>query len=470
MSADNGTSLQRELRLFPSTNMVIASMVGAGIFTTSGLLMADLANPLLMLILWALGGLIALCGALCYGELGATIPEAGGEYIFLNRLYPPLWGFLSGWVSLFVGFSAPIAASSLGCSEYLAEAFPALVAWADPDLLKRAFAILIIIGFTLIHLRGIRFGAVVQNYLVIMKVLLIVVLVIIGFAVGRGDLAHFTMGRPFHFDFANLKTAGLSLMWIMFAYSGWNASAYLGSEIRDPERTLPRSLLLGTGTVLVLYLILNSLFVYAAAPADMSGVIAIGGLAAGNLFGSAMRSFISLLIAFALLSSISAFIILGPRVYYAMARKGHFFRMAGEVHPVFKAPSGSILLQCGIALLMVLTGTFDQIITYMGFALGIFPLFAVFGIFKLRRRGASRAPMPFYPVVPVFYLLISTAILVLAYFERPVESSIALGTVLLGIPVYWTFTRSRSQAAEKAATREASARDSETVDITTDRT
>jgi len=158
-----------------------------------------------------------------------------------------------------------------------------------------------------------------------------------------------------------------------------------------------------------------------------------------------MQGFISLLIAFALLSSISAFIILGPRIYYAMALKGHFFRMAGQVHPVSKAPSGSIILQCGVALLMVMTGSFDQILTYMGFALGIFPLFAIYGLFRLRRKGLSRAPMPLFPLIPIFYLLISSAILVLAYFERPVESSIALATVLSGIPVFYAFIKTRGR-------------------------
>jgi APA family basic amino acid/polyamine antiporter len=444
-------SLSREMRLFPTTNMVIASMVGAGIFTTSGLLMADLFNPLLLIILWVVGGVIALCGALCYGELGATIPEAGGEYIFLNRLYHPIFGFLSGWVSLFAGFSAPIAASSLGCSEYLAEAFPAWFAWGDPGLLKQLLAIAIIIGFMLIHLRGIRIGSMIQNYLVVGKVLLIVVLVLLGFAIGKGSFGHFLQGRSFAFDFAGFKTAGLSLMWIMFAYSGWNASAYIGSEIRNPERNLPLSLLIGTGTVLLLYLTLNLLFIYAASPADMSGVIAIGGLAAGNLFGASMQRLISILIAFALLSSISVFIILGPRVYYAMARKGHFFKIAGRVHPVFNVPSKSILLQCAIAVAMVTTGTFDQILTYMGFSLGIFPLFAVFGIFKLRRRGISRAPIPLFPIIPIFFLLVSASILILAYFERPVESSIALGTALTGIPAYFAFTRIRRRQASGEA-------------------
>jgi len=444
-SDESETTLKRQLSLFPTTNMVIASMIGTGIFTTSGLLMADLWNPLLMILLWVVGGIIALCGALCYGELGATWPEAGGEYIFLNHLYHPIYGFLAGWVSLFVGFSAPIAAASLGCSEYLWEAIPALASWGNPALLKRLVAIGIIVGFTLLHLRGLKIGALVQNWLVILKVLLIVVLVLLGFTIGRGSLSNFSMGRAFTFDFAGFKTVGLSLMWIMFAYSGWNASAYLGSEIEDPEHNLPRSLIIGTGVVLVLYLLLNLLFIYAATPAEMSGEIAIGGLAAGKLFGPGMSRVISLLISFALLSSISAFIILGPRIYYAMARKGHFFSLAGKVHPVFKAPSGSIILQCCIAMVMVLSGTFDQILTYMGFALGIFPIFAIFGLFKLRRKGLSRAPVPLFPLIPIIYLFISSAILVLAYFERPVESSIALATVLTGIPVYAIFTRARER-------------------------
>ncbi|MFC1544439.1 APC family permease, partial [Gemmatimonadota bacterium] len=231
MRPPEADSLSRKLGLFPVTNIVIANMIGAGIFTTSGLLMADLRNPLLLLILWVCGGVLALCGALCYGELGATMPEAGGEYVFLSRLYHPMFGFLSGWVSFFVGFSAPIAASSLGCSEYLASAFPGLFAWGDPQLLKRLLAMVVIAAFTLIHLRGIEFGATVQNWLTGMKVALIVTLLAAGFTLGSGNGGHFTEGTAFTFDFGSIKVIGLSLMWIMFAYSGWNASAYLGSEI-----------------------------------------------------------------------------------------------------------------------------------------------------------------------------------------------------------------------------------------------
>jgi len=446
MQGDDPNSLARKLGPFAATNIVVANMIGAGIFTTSGLLMADLRSPLLLLLLWVFAAILALCGALCYAELGATMPKAGGEYAFLSELFHPVAGFLSGWVSFFVGFSAAIAASSLGCGEYLAAAFPDLFSWGDPQLLKRLLAIAIIAVFTLIHVRGLEFGTKIQNILTALKVLLIVVFIAAGFVLGNGDVGHFLEGEAFTFDFGGFKVIGLSLMWIMFAYSGWNASAYLGSEIRDPERNLPLSLLAGTGVVAVLYLLLNLLFVYAASPAEMSGVISIGGLTAGNLFGSSMQSVISLLIAFALLSSISAFIILGPRVYYAMARDGQFFTIAARIHPVFRTPYKSIIIQGLIASVMVMTGTFDQLLTYLGFSLGIFPLLAVFGVFILRRQGRSRVRMPLYPVAPAFFLVVSTAILVLAYLERPVESTIAILTVAAGIPAYFFFTRRLADA------------------------
>ena len=224
--------LERKLGLFPLTNIVIANMVGAGIFTTSGLLMKDLHHPVVMLGLWVVGGLVALCGALSYGELGAAFPHAGGEYAFLSRLYHPILGFLSGWVSFFVGFSAPIAASAIGFSEYSTRAFPGLLhpgiigGASEAAVMKKLYAILIIAAFTFLHTRGLEAGARVQNALTGLKILLIVGLVAAGFAVGKGSLGHLTAAVPFRFDFGGLKTLGLSLMWIMFAYSGWNASAY----------------------------------------------------------------------------------------------------------------------------------------------------------------------------------------------------------------------------------------------------
>jgi len=445
--------LERKLGLFPVTNIVIANMIGAGIFTTSGLLMSDLKDPLLMLGLWAVGGIIALCGALSYGELGAAIPKAGGEYAFLSKLFHPLFGFLSGWVSFFAGFSAPIAASAIGFSEYLTRAFPGLLNLfhsgnsIEGTIVKKIISVLVILVFTLIHARGIEVGAKVQNFLTLLKVILIVGLIVLGFSLGRGDMGHFAQGGGFKFDFGGWKTIGLSLMWIMFAYSGWNASAYIGSEIKDPRKNLPRSLILGTGIVLALYLLLNVLYVYAVPPDKMTGVISICGLAVGNLFGPAFERVLSVLIAVALISSLSAFIILGPRVYYAMACDRCFFPFAAAVHPRYKVPAKSILLQGMIAAILVMFGTFDQILTYMGFSLGLFPILSVLGVFKLRRERSSAYRMPGFPVVPLVYALTGGAILFLGFFERPVESSIALGMALIGIPFFFVFkSRGKRQA------------------------
>ncbi|HOW84535.1 MAG TPA: amino acid permease [Candidatus Aminicenantes bacterium] len=439
--------LERKLGLFSLTNIVVANMIGAGIFTTSGLLMGDLHNPLVMLALWLVGGLVALCGALSYGELGAAFPHAGGEYAFLSRLYHPLLGFLAGWVSFFVGFSAPIAASAIGFSEYLTRAFPALLAPGlfpgpgEAAVMKKIYAILIIAVFTFIHTRGLKAGARVQNGLTGLKILLIVGLVGAGFIFGKGSLTHLTAAAPFRFDFAGIKTLGLSLMWIMFAYSGWNASAYVGSEVRDPSRNLPRSLLLGTAIVMLLYAALNLFYVFAVPPAQMEGVISIAGLAAGNLFGPSAGTVLSALISFALFSSLSAYLILGPRVYYSMARDGIFFKSIAFVDPRCGVPTRSILLQGGIAAVMVLFGTFEQLLTYMGFSLGLFPLLAVFGVFKLRRSGRSVVKLPGYPVAPAVYLVIGAAILVLSFLRQPAESLVAIATALAGVPIYFLFRR-----------------------------
>jgi len=445
--------LERKLGLFPLTNIVIANMVGAGFFTTSGLLMKDLHHPVVMLGLWVVGGLIALCGALSYGELGAAFPHAGGEYAFLSRLYHPIFGFLSGWVSFFVGFSAPIAASAIGFSEYSTRAFPGLLhpgiigGASEAAVMKKLYAILIIAAFTFLHTRGLETGARVQNALTGLKILLIVGLVAAGFAVGKGSLGHLVAAAPFRFDFGGLKTLGLSLMWIMFAYSGWNASAYVGSEVKNPSRNLPRSLLIGTGVVMLLYIALNLFYIYAIPPAQMEGVISVGGLAAGNLFGKSAETVLSVLISFALFSSLSAYLILGPRVYYSMARDGIFFKSIAYVDPKCCVPTRSILLQGAIASVMVLFGTFDQLLTYMGFSLGIFPLLAVLGVFKLRRTGRSAVKLPGYPVASAVYILIGATILVLAFLERPVESLVAVATALGGIPVYFFFKRSAGKGA-----------------------
>jgi APA family basic amino acid/polyamine antiporter len=236
-------------------------------------------------------------------------------------------------------------------------------------------------------------------------------------------------------------------MWIMFAYSGWNASTYMGAEIKDPLKTLPRSLLAGTGLVVLIYVAVNCLYVYSIRPDEMKGVISVGGLAMGKLFGQSADTLFSLLIAFALFSSLSAFIIIGPRVYYSMAKDGLFFKSISKIHPRFEVPSNSILLQGAIAVILALSGTFEQILTYMGFALGLFPLFTVFGVFIQRRNNRNAPRLPGYPVAQVVYIAAGLMILVLSYMERPVESTIATATVLVGIPAYYLFRKNNGNPA-----------------------
>ncbi len=448
---EKNENLTRRLGFFPLYNIVVANIIGAGIFTTSGLLMGSLGNVPVLITIWVVGGIIALCGALSYSELGAAMPRAGGEYTFLSQLFHPSLGFLSGWVSFIAGFSAPIAASAIGFSEYFYRAFPNLFdailpeAMNSPEGIKKIMAAVVIILFTGIHARGLSLGALIQNVLTVMKIGLLAILIFAGFMFGKGDWSHFSQSDPFIFDLSGWKTGGLALLWVMFAYSGWNAATYIGSEVKNPERNIPRALIYGTLSVLLIYFLMNVFFIYAIPPADMKGVVSIGGLAVGNAFGARTETVVSLLISFALFSSLSAYLILGPRVYYAMSRDGYFFKSISKVEPKTHVPVRAILLQGGLSLIMVVSGTFDQILTYMGFALGMFPILAVAGVFRLRKQNKNYLKMPGFPVVQIIFLLASISMLMLSFFERPVESGIALGTVLLGLPAYWYFWKVRDK-------------------------
>jgi APA family basic amino acid/polyamine antiporter len=418
--------LQRELGLFSLSSIVVANMIGAGALTLTGFLLAELRDPLAMLALWIVGGGVALCGAVCYGRLGAALPMAGGEAVYLSRLVHPLAGFLSGWVSFLVGFSAPIAASALASAEYAARALPSRA--AGPVAVKLAACGLIVL-FTLAHCRGLGPGARVQNGLTLVKVAGIAMFVAAGFALGDGRFAHLLpASAP---AFGRWRSMGLGLLWIMFAYSGWNASAYVGSEARSPRRNLPLSLLLGTAAVTLLYLALNLLFVFAVPAAEMAGHPSPGDLAAARLFGAPSARAVSAFLALALLSSLSAYLMLGPRIGFALARDGLFLRFAARVHPASRVPARSILFQGAFAVVLVLAGSFDQLLTYLGFALGVFPLLAVLAMFRLprpQRRGATPAA--------VLFITASAVMLVLTLLERPRESLVALATLLLGIPAY----------------------------------
>ena len=375
-----------------------------------------------------------------------SIRKRGVNMHFFRSFFSPLAGFLSGWVSFIVGFTAPVAASSLAFSEYLFRTFPEGTNPGSLLVPKKAVASGIILLFTAIHYAGMKSGARVQNLLTVLKITLVSGLILTGFLFGEGSFSNLSAPVVEAAEKADFKSIGLALMWIMFAFSGWNAVTYVGSEVINPIRNIPRSLIAGTLVVTVLYLFLNLLYMYAVPAEEMKGVISIGGLAANNLFGRSMDHLFSLFIAVILLSAISSLIIIGPRVYFAMAQSGHFFPLAGRVNR-FSVPGNSILMQSGLALIFVISGTFDQIITFLSFSLGIFPILAVLGVFKLRIRQQSVFRVRGYPFIQILFIIFSLVILVLAYMERPVESSIALGVIVVGIPVYYLLKRQRERSA-----------------------
>jgi len=455
MAGDEDTSstvnasmqLRRSLGLGTATSVVVANMIGTGIFTTTGLLLARLESGWLVLVCWVLGGVLALCGALCYAELSTMMPRAGGEYVYLYEVYGPRAAFLTGWTSFFVGFSAPIAATGVACSAYLSAAGVLPESWAA----EKGTALAIVLTLTAIHYRGVRLGAPVQNFLTVLKLLLLGGLVLVGFLAGRGDWQHFAASSEFWLP-GRWGQLGIAMLWVMFAYSGWNASAYLAEELKAPGRNLPRSLLLGTLVVMAMYLLVNGLFFYAAPGTAISGVVAVGDAAAEQLFGAGAASWLSVLISLALLSSLSAYVLIGPRVYYAMARDGLFFRFAARIHPRFETPALAVAAQGICASLMILTGTFEQLLTYIGFALGIFPWMAVLGVVLLRRRQPARE-RPYrvwgYPFVPLFYLVAMAWILGVALINRPGPSLLALLTVAAGIPAYYLAVRRKLARGEQ---------------------
>lgn len=432
--------VKRQIGTVTATSIVVANMIGAGIFTTSGIMAANLPDAGWVILCWVFGGLIALSGALCYAELATRMPEEGGEYVYLKRLYHPSLGFLTGWTSFFVGFSAPIAASALGFSEYIFSGFRAQdlahLLW-----LKKSVAFLIILIFTLIHYGDLRLGSRVQNLLTALKIAIVLGLASAGFFLAAKNGANLQLNLSGNFKGMALGTA---MILVMFSYSGWNASAYIAGEIKNPRKTLPVSLLSGTLIVIFLYLAIN-FYIFQAAPFNLlRGKIAVVETASVLVFGGWMGSFFSILVGVALLSSLSAFIIIGPRVYFAMARDRLFFPFAAEVHPKFGVPGKAILIQGLIAGFMVLVGSFEQLLIYIGFALGIFPWLAIFGLFLSRKRkiGEASAVKVFaYPLVPLFYLLSSLLLMIVAFVNRPVESGIAILTVLCGIPIYFLWAQ-----------------------------
>ncbi len=444
MPLESNPKIARKIGWITATSIVIANMIGAGIFTTSGLMAGNLPNPTWVLLFWLFGGMIAISGAMCYTELSTRMPDDGGEYLYLKKLYHPALGFLSGWTSFFVGFSAPIAASALGFAEYIIPAEGLSVSGEivqNPVWIKKLLALSVIVLFTVVHYLGHKLGSKIQNLLTAVKILIVFGLASLGMIMGTGDWSNLQFQTTEAYGGLAIGTA---MMLVMFSYSGWNASSYIAGEMKNPRKSLPFSLLLGTGIVIAVYLSVN-LFIFRSLPFnEVQGTIAIFEKASNAAFGSWFGRVLGILSAIALLASLSAFIMIGPRIYYAMALDKLFFPFAARIHRKFGVPGRSILIQGSIALVLVMIGSFEQIVIYVQFALLIFPFFAVAGLFIARRKkiGESMAVLvPGYPVVPVFFLLCSLLIMIIAYINRPIESTAAVITVIIGIPVYYIWVR-----------------------------
>ncbi len=413
---------QRQLGLVSAVALVVASMFGSGVFTTSGFLLADLHSPGRVLAVWVGGGILAVLGALCYGALARRFPESGGEYLFLTRTLHPAAGYFAGWISLLVGFSAPLAAVALAFGEYTK---PWVPVGTPPELTGSC----LVAVFTAAHTLHVQRGAWVQNVAVLVKMVLVVVLVI-----WASTHLHFALSAPI--GTVSVGNFAVALVWVSFSYSGWNAAVYIGSEVREPERNLPRAMALGASFVAMVYVLLNAVFVFAAPVEQLAGKLEIGRAAALALGGRPLADFVTVLIAVALATSASSMIMAGPRVYARMADDGCLPRWFS--FPAHGAPRHSILLQSGLALVMLWTASFQSLLTYIGFTLGLCTAATVAGLIRLRWRLGSQLRVPGWPVVPAVFLASALVISGFTLARKPAESAVGLGTLLLGCLV-WLF-------------------------------
>ena len=442
---EEGAVSSRPVTLGPAIAVVVGNMVGTGVFTSLGYQLVDIQSGFVLMLLWGLGGGCALCGALCYGELAAAFPRSGGEYHLLSRVYHPLLGFLAGWISVTVGFAAPIALGAMAFGTYFSSALSFEgEAWAV------ALSVAVVLGVAGIHLRPIRLGAQFQSVFTALKALCIVVLVVACFLLGEGQEISFL---PREGDLALLFSAefAIALIFVMYAYTGWNAATYIVDEVQDPQRTVPRALLVGTTLVTLLYIGLNGGFLYSAPIDSMMGEIEVAKVAADHVLGETGGRLMAGLISFGLISMLSASIWVGPRV---AQRMGEDFR---GLHLLARKsgsgiPANAVLLQAGIAVALILTSSFEQVLVYIELLLVLFALVTVAGVFWLRICHPERArPVKAwgYPVTPAFFVVINVWMIVYIVREKPEEALWGLGTLMLGGVVYFIAQR-RGTLADRA--------------------
>jgi basic amino acid/polyamine antiporter, APA family len=447
-------TLDRRLGPLDAAAIIVSNVIGGGILFTPPQVAAAIPQAFWFLMAWLAGGALAFAGAMAYAELAALRPRAGGEYVYLDAAFGRLAAFLTGWTSFIAGFSGAIAVSAVFLASYLGRFIPA--AANDTPLLmiplplvpltisrQTLVALAAIVLMSWVHLRGVGPGRIVGNLLAAFKVLALLIFIALGFAIGSGSMTNLRQSA------GTVGPAGwlLSLVPVMFTYSGWNAAGYVAEEIREPGRNVPRAFLVGTLAVVAIYLSLNLLYLYVLPIGELAHVRgSVLDVIADRLLGARAGDIMGIVSIVSLAASISAMTFAGPRVYYAMARDGLFFSSAARVHPRFRTPSVAILAQGIWSGLLVLSGGASALTRYTGFAVVLFGGVAVAALFVLRFREPS-APRPFkavgYPVAPAIFVLASLAIAANAVYADPGPAGAGLALMAAGIPVYIWLTRRR---------------------------
>jgi APA family basic amino acid/polyamine antiporter len=423
-----------------ATMLAVADMVGVGVFTSLGFQVQDIPSAFSLLMLWIVGGVVALCGALAYAELAAALPRSGGEYYYLSCIYHPAVGFLAGWISITVGFAAPTALAAMAFSSYAGGIIPSV----SPMVLALAVTVLV----TLVHIGGVRQSGIFQNVATNIKIALVVLLIIAGFASGgTGQVDTFA---PAWRDLEYMTSApfAISLVFVMYSYSGWNAATYIADDIRRPHQSLPLSLIGATFIVLLLYTALNAAFLYSTPMSKLAGQLDVALVVGRNVFGESGGRLVSVLICFGLVSSISAMMWIGPRVTAVMGEDFNELRLLARRN-VKGVPVVALCYQLGVVVLMLITGSFETILEFMQLSLTLCSFLAVLGVMVLRYKYPN-LPRPYrlpgYPLVPLTFLTITGFMLAHLLAERPFQSLGGLAMMLVGLAIY-AATRKRLAAS-----------------------
>jgi len=420
-----------------ATAIIIANMIGVGVFTALGYQLADIDSLFAIMMLWVIGGLAALCGALSYAELGASLPRSGGEYTFLGEAYHPAAGFISGWVSATIGFAAPTAVVAIAFAKYSGAILPGGL--SDPA--QKALACALVIILALLHARSRRISGTTQTAFTAIKIVLIAAFILAAFALTASPQALNLMPRASDPGVMLNVPYGVALIYVSYAYTGWNAATYISGELERPQRDLPRILLTGTAIVTVLYVLLNLAFLYAAPAEALRGKVEIGYIVADHIFGPTGGRLVGGMLALLLISTVSAMTLAGPRALQAVGQDYRAMSWLGR-STAEGVPWAAILFQSGIAVFFILTQTFDQILVFAGAMLAFNSLLAIAGLFVLRWRQPD-LPRPYktwgYPIVPLIFLIITAVTLVFVVMDRPKAALGGLGLIAVGF-AFWALS------------------------------